>query len=258
MPSRIWENRTELLKMPDQINEPAPQHESQCIHLETAAFLGGDQPRQFDRVLVTGLGRSGTSAIGSLLHHEGFWMGKTEEINSSLRENDRLHELLMKRKYDELYSALNEWTANHQRVAWKDPKLFLGKHRKFCQNLPDDWLFIVTLRDPMANAQRRMSLNDNSFIETLHHVCMNQKVLCQFIEECRHPMLLVTYEKFLQQPETAIGEIRQFLGEGTSDALSDHALYQLMQEDKLQYREYAENQKSEFEEQLNSSQSTEP
>lgn len=239
------------LKLKDQMSKAASSDSDQSVsaaHFQSASFFSTHPPRPFDRVLVTGLGRSGTSAIGSLLHHCGYWMGEKDEINPRLRENVRLRKLIADRNYDEIHVLLEQWKGDHPKIGWKEPKLFLGKHRQFCESFSDDWLLIVVLRDPMAVSQRRMFVEGGSFLDTLLHVTAHQDWLCKYLLQRTKPTLVVSYEKFNQEPEASIGEIRDFLNTDDEADLSNATLWNRMHEDKLAYQEHARKKKAEMEE----------
>lgn len=173
------------------------------------AFLREPPAEGYRKVLITGLGRTGTSSIASILRHAGFYLGNVEL--SPTREDPTLREMLAKGQIGEVRATLDKWDASHPLIAWKDPKL-IGEHgRRLVHDLPADWAVIVTFRDPLATTMRLVSQHGGGLVERLTTAIRMQKKLLRMVGESQKTLLLVSYEKLMNHPEKVCRDLFNLL-----------------------------------------------
>lgn len=162
-------------------------------------------PARFSKVLTTGVGRSGTTAVAAVFHSLGFHLGDAPVPH--LHEDSALRDLLLQGDAATLAGALQAWSTRHAAVAWKDPKIYAAASAAFMERLPDDWLVIGVLRDPIAVAQRRAYSDGAELLPTAHAVARSQVKLLSFLQSARHTVGLVSYERFMTDPEPTLASL---------------------------------------------------
>jgi hypothetical protein len=180
---------------------------------EPGFFLGNR------KVLVTGLGRGGTSAIGALLFHAGFNMSGDGNVDDVYFEDERLRSMLLASDFERLEAELTFRTAKHPLVAWKDPKLYSGQGLQLVQRLPRDWIVIAVFRDPVAIVSRRLVTDESSFAESMSRVLRFMRKLYEFLAEVEKSktVIYVSYEKLITEPVASISRILHLLGAKVDD-----------------------------------------
>lgn len=181
----------------------------------------GQSINKFRKVLITGLGRSGTSAISSLLFHAGYFTG--DMSNNVTREDIQLRNLFRNGDYNNVSNVLEQWSSTHYRVAWKEPKLYSKTGSSILRTISQDWLLIVIFRDPVAMTQRRVVSDAVSVLEGLKTVVYNQVKLVNFVMEANRPTLLISYEKLIAYPRETVQRLLEYL-----DSEVDNDSFELM------------------------------
>jgi hypothetical protein len=171
------------------------------------------------KVLVTGLGRGGTSAIGALLFHSGFNVSGEAKADEIYFEDEQLRKMLLASEYERLESELGSRTENYPLVAWKDPKLYSGQGLQLVQRLSDDWIVIAVFRDPVAVVSRRLVTDKMSFAESMPRVLRFMRKLYGFSVEVEKSktVIYVSYEKVMTEPVASIRAMFQILGAELDD-----------------------------------------
>lgn len=162
-------------------------------------------PARFGRVLITGVGRSGTTAVAAIFDRLGFHLGDSPVTH--LHEDVALRRLLLQGDPAALAGELEAWSRRHPAVAWKDPKIYAAASASFMALLPEDWLVIGVLRDPLAVAQRRAFSDGAELLPTAHAVARFQLKLLGFLQAARHTVGLVSYERFIVDPEPTLASL---------------------------------------------------
>jgi hypothetical protein len=174
------------------------------------------------RVLVTGLGRSGTSAVAAMLFHAGFNISGDAIPDEAFFEDEHLRSLLLDSKIDSVEQELTKRAQDHQLVAWKDPKLYSKYGRELLDRLPDDWIVVAVFRDPVAIASRRLSSDQAEFETSLPHVIKFMQKLYGFVAQAqkRKKVICVSYEKLVTEPVKSIQRIFRTLGAELPDEMA--------------------------------------
>jgi hypothetical protein len=165
----------------------------------------------FNKVLVTGLGRSGTSAVASVLSHFGYLMTESPQIPS--HEDPYLRDLLKNDQADEILEILERRSASHSHVAWKDPKIYGSVGQTLVDRLDGDWLLVVIFRDLVAVGMRRALVHAEEFTADLHKVIKGQRRVLDFATDVskKRPVLYISYEKMMTDPHGFINEFAEIV-----------------------------------------------
>ena len=181
--------------------------------------------------IVTGLHRSGTTLVASVLRHVGIFMGA--EINDVVHEDEAIAKILTARDNPALKRLIAERNANYGTWGFKFPML--------CQSLSaaDLGLFgdphvIVPFRDPVSVAVR-MSLSEyHQPVPALRAAVDELAETVTFLERLACPQLLLSYEKALIFPDDFINAILRFCGLPRSEALRQ-TLIRLIEPNRRSY-----------------------
>jgi hypothetical protein len=103
-------------------------------------------------VLITGQGRSGTSAVASIFYNLGYYMPSACKL--STLEDEILRQYLSGGNIESIVAELSLRQSQHNLVAWKDPKLYKKYGRELIKLLGKDWVYVIIFRDPYAIAMR--------------------------------------------------------------------------------------------------------
>lgn len=188
----------------------------------------------YPKVLITGLGRSGTSAIASVFNSLGYYMPNAES-HSNL-EDLRLRDLLSKGYIDEIVLELSERTKMYDLVAWKDPKLYGEKGFQLNNKLDKDWLYILVFRDSYSIALRNNISIGQDLYDGLIKAAKSNLKLAEFygLIKDKNPTYVISYEKFMMDPKSFLVSLLDFLGLESKNevvekilnrALEDHNRY---------------------------------
>jgi hypothetical protein len=181
-----------------------------------------DQPRGGGRTfIVTGLHRSGTTLIASVLRQVGIFMGA--EINDIVHEDEAMARILIARDRDALTRIIAERNTNYGTWGFKFPMLCqsLG-HRDIA--LFSDPRVIVAFRDPVSVAVRTSLSEYQEPMRALRTAINDQAALVTFVDRLHCPSLLVSYEKSLMFPGDFIDAILQFCDLPRNKALRERLI----------------------------------
>ncbi len=173
-------------------------------------------------IIVSGVGRSGTSAVAKLLHELGVPMGNTkdravyedEEFVQSLLFFDhlRLKKLIEDRntqhsKWGVKFASLQNHLMPPQMTRFRNPHL------------------VVVMRDTVATASRAFSSDREagSIKDTLLNIMQQTSDLMNFVMRVECPVLLISYEKLIAFPDQAISALSAFCGVEVTDEIRQRA-----------------------------------
>lgn len=168
--------------------------------------------------IVTGLYRSGTSLVASMLRQAGIFMGS--EINEAVFEDEAIARVLNARDGPALRRFIAERDAGHGRWGFKRPML--------CRVLQptqvalfDRPRVIATFRDPVAMAVRTSLSEYQDQMRALDDAAVNQAAMIAFIRGLPCPNLLLSYGKALSYRDDFIAAIMRFCDTPLTDELRD-------------------------------------
>ena len=176
----------------------------------------GDAGRAGRTFIVTGLYRSGTTLVASMLRQVGMFMG--EEINDIVHEDEAVARIIEEGDRAALLQLVAARNAAYGTWGFKLPML--------CRWLAaaDMPLFhqphvIVTFRDPLAISVRTSLSEYQDPMQALHDAGHDMAAMVRFVEALGCPTLLVSYEKALVFPSDMVDAIAGFCDLPHSNAL---------------------------------------
>jgi len=179
--------------------------------------LGGMPPDGEGRTfIVTGLLRSGTSLVASILQQAGLYIGT--EVNDIVYEDEEIARVLASRDAAALQRIIGERDANYRSWGFKQPML--------CRDLDPGQLalfhnphLIVTFRDIVSMSVRTSLSEYQEAMSALRNAMQDLDELVAFIDRNRCPSLLLSYEKALMLPGDFVDAVMQFCNIPRSAAL---------------------------------------
>lgn len=158
-------------------------------------------------IIVTGLLRSGTSLIASILLQCGLFIG--QEINDIVYEDEEIARALTTEDNAALKRIIAERNANYRSWAFKLPMLFRYLRPAQLALFTDPHL-IVTFRDPVSISVRMSVSEYQEPMPALRNATAELNSLMAFVDGVQCPSLLLSYEKALTFPHDFIDAIMQF------------------------------------------------
>jgi hypothetical protein len=162
-------------------------------------------------VIVSGVGRSGTSMVAKVLHALGLPMGKTDGLE--VFEDQEFIKALVSFDYNHMRQIISDYDAAHARWGFKFASLQNHVFPPQLAHFRNPRLIIVSRDLTAAAARSFVSDPDRKNIEeTLLNVAKQISDMVDFVRNAECPALLVSYEKFIAFPDGAIDAIAQFCG----------------------------------------------
>jgi hypothetical protein len=168
-------------------------------------------------VLVLGIPRGGTSVVAGICHMLGVEMGI--DIDPSNMEDKIFHQLLMNEHFPE---GLADYFADLRR----DRKIAGVKNPVIVDFLPTIWslvpepILVFVTRDVFAAAQREESTG-RDFLETLQAAVQRKYTILDFVRQSDAPLLVITYERLMENPHAAVASLGEFLLGNEANSLID-------------------------------------
>jgi hypothetical protein len=159
--------------------------------------------------IITGLHRSGTSLVASMLQQAGLFIGS--EINDIVFEDEAIARALDARNIPALQQIIADRNANHASWGFKFPMLCSALDAGQL-SLFDRPRLIVTFRDPVAMAVRTSVSEYQDPMQALREVAADQMAMMAFVQQLACPNLLLSYEKALTFPREFADTIMRFCG----------------------------------------------
>lgn len=192
----------------------------------------------YNKVIITGLGRSGTSAVASIFKFLGYYMPSAGMLATN--EDKVLRALLKDGNVAEFVQELNNRAAKNTFVAYKDPKIFGVLGEKVLDAIDNEWLCIIVFRDPVSIAMRNKKSLGVDFDQAFERAVNLQVKLFKFYKRIKQskPIYLVSYEKLMTNKDAFLEELLSVLGfsfdQDDLDAIkscldSDHKRYLVAQ-----------------------------
>lgn len=169
---------------------------------------------------VLGLTRSGTSMLSSLLHALGVYMG--DSIDKAVYEDVEVAAFIDKGDFGGLKAFAAQRDAVRKVWGFKRPNAY--KALPQLVGVLRNPRLIVTFRDILAIAMRNHVSMQMDVLPALPRYVAEYGELVRNITAVGCPMLLVSYEKFLQFPDDSINSVAAFCGVPMTDDLREKAL----------------------------------
>ncbi len=187
---------------------------------------------KYSKILITGLGRSGTSAVASIVKNIGYFLG--EKVSPLTGEDVELRGLLSLGKTDSVRSELYRRCETYDLVAYKDPKLFSQHGERLLADMANDWLYIFVFRDVLSITRRNVRSIGAEIDEALVSAAHHQLKLINFYNKTKlsNPTYLISFEQ-LNSMEGFMREFTNFLGfDLSAQQLRDLSLSVAVDKDK--------------------------
>lgn len=166
-------------------------------------------------LIVTGIARSGTSLIATLLKEAGLFMG--EFLHDVVNEDAQILELLRHRDTGMLKELIRTRNTMHGQWGFKIPNLHVYLTSAELALFRNPHL-IVIYRDPVAVAVRNALSEYYGELDSMVKTANAMYGLAQFIQRADCPVLLLSYEKALSLPNMVIDRVLEFCGVRLDDA----------------------------------------
>ena len=159
-------------------------------------------------IIILGLPRSGTSMVAGALHYLGIFMG--ERHDSVVFEDVVLSSAVEGKQKATMLEIIKRYDQAHPIWGWKRPSSinFINKISREFRN-PH---FIIVFRDIFAISNRQRISSATNLFSSLENTISEYRKLVDFIKNCDHPCLLLSYEKCLNNQELTIRKIAEFAG----------------------------------------------
>ncbi len=167
-------------------------------------------------VIVLGVSRGGTSMVAGLLSMLGVSMGKT--LSAGSHEDPAFHS----HDVATLRALIAERNAEHELWGWKYPHTldYLGRIHGQLRN-PH---FVVIYRDVMSVAQAFQRADGTALKVALKDAHKRYDKLTRFCLDCDDPLLTISYEKAINNPNALLRELSRFCGVSMSLELKARCL----------------------------------
>lgn len=166
-------------------------------------------------VLVLGTPRGGTSVVAGICHMIGVPMGL--DIDHSNVEDREFRRIMQSDERTQLLPGFLERLHNSAPIAGaKDPTVIDHLH-EVTELLPDP-VYVVASRDVYTATQREV-VEGHDFVQCLRSTMKRKYAIIDFVESTRHPVIVVSYERLMQDPIAAIRSLGDFLMGGVTEQL---------------------------------------
>jgi hypothetical protein len=171
--------------------------------------------------IVTGLYRSGTSLVASVLQRAGLFIGS--DINDIVYQDEVFFSVLAAGRIEALPPLIGARHADHRAWGFKYPMLWQALTASQLR-LFDAPRLIITFRDPVSVAIRTSLFEYQEPMRALRDAVADLSALMAFINGLKCPYLLLSYEKALTAPRDFIDVLMRFCDIPCDDELRDRLL----------------------------------
>ena len=171
--------------------------------------------------IVTGLYRSGTSLVASVLQRAGLFIGS--DINDIVYQDEEFFRVLAAGRIEALPPIIGARNADHRTWGFKYPMLWQALTASQLR-LFDAPRLIITFRDPVSVAIRTSLSEYQEPMRALRDAVADLSTLMAFVSELKCPYLLLSYEKALTAPRDFIDVLMRFCDIPCDDELRDRLL----------------------------------
>ena len=180
-------------------------------------------------VVVTGLGRSGTTMVSRVLSALGLFMG--DRVSRGTNEDKEFRHILKNGKLGELKRICRNRDDRFDRWGFKCPA---ARHslRQLAAAMRAPRV-VVTSRDPLATAIRLAGTTGENLLPTLENGLRANLRLLGIVQKLSCPVLLLSYEKALNRPRDCAVALAGFCGIVADEKMIDAAAKTIRNGDQL-------------------------
>ena len=158
--------------------------------------------------IVSGVARSGTSMVARILQGARVFMGS--HMDDIVFEDPEFTLLFENMKLERTHTLLQKRNSNYSVWGFKRPHIHL--YGKSFINVFRNPYVIITMRDPVAIAERNVISEQHDPMHSLSNAVNDLHAMTRFIRTLDCPTLLISYEKSLQEPVIFIKQLLEFCG----------------------------------------------
>jgi len=180
----------------------------------------GITPSDTSTIIVVGVARSGTSMVAKCLREMGVFIGT--KADQAVHEDVEIARALESGDVRELKRLISERDSAHTIWGFKRPGAFKLINR-FVQHFRNP-RFVITFRDPVAIAKRNEISMQMDFMKAFRLATYDLSELTNFVDETTVPVMMVSYEKSLQEPRQFVEALARFCGTIPAKDVIDRAI----------------------------------
>lgn len=163
------------------------------------------QPRT---IICTGMGRSGTTAVMSLIEYLGIWVGA--RASSPNRENNELRKAIAAGP-EEAAALIAKYNARHRVWGFKSPSLRRGLSETL--EMFRNPMIIVPHRDVVGKLGRQMIAEDKQVtLNDIHRLIISHRRLVEELKKVEAPQLHLAFPLLVGSQQEALQAIADFVG----------------------------------------------
>jgi hypothetical protein len=166
-------------------------------------------------LLITGLARSGTSMVASVLEGAGVWLG--DHVYDPIKEDAEITQMLEARDFTRLDALIERQNARTPIWGFKIPDLHQYMQHDELDRFRNPHL-IVIYRDPVAVAVRNVLSERVDGELAMMEATAAMHALVQFVRASRLPFLFFSYEKALIFPRGFVDSLLDYCGVALDEA----------------------------------------
>jgi hypothetical protein len=161
-------------------------------------------------VIITGLGRSGTTAVAKVFQEFGFQFDNPTVV----MESKKIRSLLNEKDRGELKNYISSWKKSSDRHALKEPKMFSPDFLEFINSLSPDVAVVIIFRDTIAITVRDNKVMGGDFLRSLEKRSRMYLQVAQTIrnQEFSRDLVLLSYEKLLTDTDNVVRNLADVFG----------------------------------------------
>ncbi len=169
-----------------------------------------DYEQKNQHVIITGLGRSGTTAVAKVFQELGFQFDSPTVV----MENKKIKSLTSEKNLDGLRNYISSWKKSSVRHALKEGKMFAPDFLEFIDSLSKDIAVVIVFRDTVATTVRDNKVMGGDFLQSLEKKFrMSLKVAGAIKnQEFSRNLVLLSYEKLLTDTENVVKNLADEFG----------------------------------------------
>lgn len=168
--------------------------------------------------VVIGVGRGGTSMVAGVLSSVGIDMGRLSGVTfEDLDIRDVTKNFPSTEWMENLMPIFERKNKKLDIWGFKVPKF--SKHLMELSSVLRNPVFIFVFRDPVAIAVRNVVSTSIEFSYSMKHTLMNYKLFAEFIETTKQPLVAISYEKAIIEPELMVRTLVELLAIDASEEM---------------------------------------
>ena len=181
-------------------------------------------------VCIAGVPRGGTTMVAAAVHALGLYLGPEEDLRGFTFEDQR-----MNRPYlEEQHACIKERDAAHDKWGWKDPGA-IHPLNELAHALRNPRVILV-FRDTLASIQAEQRFDEENeitgrtFTGLVESSMQRLETNWKFVERTRLPLMLVSYERAINNREVFVSEVENFLGITPTNEQRQEAISRISQQ----------------------------